>query len=40
LVVDHLKASKPVLEHLVHKGTLSVIGARYDLDDGQVTLIP
>ena len=40
LVVDHLKASKPILEHLVHKGTLSVIGARYDLDDGQVTLIP
>jgi carbonic anhydrase len=40
LAVDHLKASKPILEHLVHKGTLSVIGARYDLDDGQVTLIP
>jgi carbonic anhydrase len=40
LVVDRLKASKPILEHLVHKGTLSVIGARYDLDDGQVTLIP
>jgi carbonic anhydrase len=40
LVVDHLKASKPILEHLVHKGTLSVIGARYDLDDGHVILIP
>jgi carbonic anhydrase len=40
MVVDHLKASKPILEHLVHKGTLSVVGARYDLDDGQVTLIP
>ena len=40
LVVDHLKASKPILEHLVHKGTLTVVGARYDLDDGQVTVIP
>jgi len=40
MVVDHLKESKPILEHLVHKGTLSVIGARYDLDDGRVTLIP
>jgi len=40
LVVDHLKASKPILEHFVHKGTLTVVGARYDLDDGQVTVIP
>jgi carbonic anhydrase len=40
MVVEHLKASRPILEHLVHKETLSVIGARYDLDDGHVTLIP
>jgi carbonic anhydrase len=40
MVVERLKASKPILEHLVHKGTLSVIGARYDLDDGEVTLTP
>lgn len=40
MVVDHLKASKPILEHLVHKGTLTVVGARYDLDDGMVTLMP
>lgn len=38
-VVDRLKASKPILEHLVHKGTLTVVGVRYDLDDGMVTLI-
>ena len=40
MVVDHLKASKPTLEHLVHNGTLTVVGARYDLDDGQVSIIP
>jgi len=40
MVVDHLKASKPILEHLVHNGTLTVVGARYDLDDGQVSIIP
>ena len=40
MAVDHLKASKPILEHLVHKGTLTIVGARYDLDDGMVTLMP
>jgi carbonic anhydrase len=40
MVVDHLKASKPILEHLVHTGTVAVVGARYDLDDGMVTTIP
>lgn len=40
MVVGHLKASKPILEHLVHNGTLLVVGARYDLDDGMVTLMP
>jgi carbonic anhydrase len=39
MVVDHLKGSKPILEHLVHNGTLTVVGARYDLDDGTVTIV-
>jgi len=39
-VVHHLKTSKPILKQFVHKGTLTVVGARYGLDDGQVTVIP
>lgn len=31
-----IKTSKPVLEHLVKEGRLTVIPARYDLDDGKV----
>jgi carbonic anhydrase len=40
MVVDHLKTSNPILEHLVYKGTLTIVGARYDLDDGLVTIMP
>lgn len=35
-VVDELSTSKPILEELVHEKKLKVIGARYDLDDGNV----
>lgn len=31
-----IKTSKPILEHLVKEGRLTVIPARYDLDDGKV----
>ena len=39
-VVKKLKVSKPVLEPLVKSGELKVIGARYDLDDGKVEIVP
>lgn len=39
LVVEQLKASEPLLSHLVHEGKLKVVGARYDLDTGRVELL-
>jgi carbonic anhydrase len=39
-VVGKLKASAPVLEPLVKSGELKVVGARYDLDDGKVEIVP
>jgi carbonic anhydrase len=36
MVVEKLKSSEPILEHLVTHGDLKIIGARYDLDDGKV----
>ena len=38
-VVTHLSASLPVLAARVKEGTLKVVGARYDLDTGKVTLL-
>jgi carbonic anhydrase len=40
LVVQQLKSSTPILEKLVKKGDLTVVGARYDLDDGEVEILP
>lgn len=40
LVVQQLKSSEPILEGWVKKGDLIVVGARYDLDDGVVTILP
>jgi len=40
MVVEQLKSSAPILESFVKKGSLKVIGARYDLDDGKVTIVP
>ena len=40
LVVQQLKSSGPILEELVEKGDLTIDGARYDLDDGVVSLLP
>jgi len=39
-VVEKLKAAAPVLEPLVKSGELKVVGARYDLDDGKVEIVP
>jgi carbonic anhydrase len=38
--VEKLKVSAPVLGPLVKSGELKVIGARYDLDDGKVEIVP
>ena len=40
MVVQQLKSSGPILEELVKKGDLAIAGARYDLDDGEVTILP
>jgi carbonic anhydrase len=40
MVVQQLKSSAPILEELVKKGDLTVVGARYDLDDGVVVILP
>lgn len=34
--VKKIRPSKPLLEKLVYKGTLEVVGAFYDLDTGKV----
>ena len=39
-VVERLKTASPVLTPLFKSGELSVIGARYDLDDGKVQQVP
>jgi carbonic anhydrase len=38
-VVKQIKASKPILAEAIHEHKLSVIGARYDLDSGEVTTV-
>jgi carbonic anhydrase len=40
MVVEQLEASEPVLSALVDAGKLKVIAARYDLDTGEVELLP
>jgi carbonic anhydrase len=39
-VVQKLKSSAPILKELVEKGELTITGARYDLDDGKVKILP
>ncbi len=39
-VVDELETSEPILAELVHDGKLEVVGARYDLDTGEVDYFP
>ena len=38
--VQQVKSSAPILKEMVDKGVLTVKGARYDLDDGNVEIIP
>ena len=38
--VRQLKASAPILKEGVERGNLTIAGARYDLDDGTVTILP
>jgi carbonic anhydrase len=38
-VVQKLSTTDPVLPHRVETGKLTIVGARYDLDDGHVELI-
>jgi len=40
MVVKQLRTSGPVLEKLVSRGELKVVGAIYSLDTGQVTWLP
>jgi len=39
-VVEHVKAASPVLAPLFKSGELSIVGARYDLDEGKVEQVP
>jgi carbonic anhydrase len=39
-VVRQLKSSAPVLKERVDRGDLTIAGARYDLDDGTVAILP
>ena len=39
-IVERLRISAPVLAPLVKEGHLQVVGARYDLDEGKVELVP
>ncbi|MCX6169489.1 MAG: carbonic anhydrase [Ignavibacteriales bacterium] len=38
-IVEKLKSSEPILKEFVSEKKLEIIGARYDLDDGSVTII-
>ncbi len=40
LVVKQLQTSAPILAELAGKGELTITGARYDLDDGLVEILP
>lgn len=40
MVVKQLQSSRPILEERFSKKELAIEGARYDLDDGSVTIIP
>lgn len=39
MVVEKLKSSPPILSQLVEQGKLQIVGARYDLDSGVVSMI-
>lgn len=39
-IVERLNISTPILASLVKTGELEIVGARYDLDDGKVEIVP
>jgi carbonic anhydrase len=39
LTVAQLRGSKPILAEMVEKGEIKILGARYDLDSGEVALV-
>ncbi len=39
LVVEQLKSSQPLVNKLVEKGKLKIVGGRYDLDSGKIEII-
>jgi carbonic anhydrase len=39
LVVANIRKMSPVLAELEHEGKLRIVGARYDLDTGEVTIL-
>lgn len=39
MVVKQLNSSEPILKEFVHEKKLTIVGARYDLDDGVVTIL-
>jgi carbonic anhydrase len=39
-IVRELRESEPLLAHAVHEGEVEVLGARYDLDTGEVEFFP
>ena len=39
LVCDSLTKQSQIIKHLVDEGKLKIVGAKYDLDDGKVTLL-
>lgn len=40
MTVQMLKTADPILKPLFEKGELMIVGARYDLDDGRVDVLP
>lgn len=39
-VVERLKLAAPVIAPMVKSGELKIVGARYDLDDGKIEIVP
>ena len=37
--VDELQSQRPLLEHLVEKGKLKIVGAEYNLKSGTVEVL-
>ena len=40
LVIQNIEQESPIVKHLVEEGKLMIVGAKYHLDTGEVTLVP